>query len=107
LPPAFGTAGRLVTRFGRDRALKLLNDATALTPTAALAAGLLDELHPAGEVVQRASHWVVLAAHQRAQRPAQAAIERSLVDADRDVGPQEFCRIAAGPVVRAWCERWA
>lgn len=93
LPPAFGTAGRLAAR-------RLLADATALTPGAALKAGLLDELHPEGEVVQRAARWVVLAANQRAQRPAEAAIARGVAALGADIDTREYARIAAGPVAQ-------
>ncbi|MBL0918553.1 MAG: 3-hydroxyacyl-CoA dehydrogenase [Hydrogenophaga sp.] len=73
LAPLFGTALRLATRVGREAALRLLRDATALTPTAAHKAGLIDELWPAEGVIDEARRWVVLEAAQRAQRPADRA----------------------------------
>ena len=42
LAPMLGTAPRLSARIGPEKALKLLADATALTPAAACKAGLLD-----------------------------------------------------------------
>jgi len=79
LPPMLGTVPRLCARLGREAGLKLLKEATALTPSAALKAGLLDELVPAGRIVEEAARWVALAAARRVQRPADAAIEASMV----------------------------
>lgn len=100
LPPAFGTAGRLAARVGAEHARKLVANAAALAPSAALKGGLLDELHPEGQVVQRASRWVVLAANQRAQRPVEAAIARSATVHGKDIDPGEYARVAAGPVAQ-------
>jgi len=101
LPPLLGSAPRIAARLGRDAALRLLRDPTALTPTAALKAQLVDALVPASTVVDEAVRWVVLAAAQRAQRPADAAIVASLApvpDAALAQASRDFVEVARGPV---------
>lgn len=104
LPPILGTAPRLAARIGRDAACALLADAAALTPAAALKAGLLDELHPAACVVAEASRWVALTAARRAQRPAEAAIDaavsRTVADAACEDASREAVDVARGPVAQ-------
>jgi len=103
LPPLLGSAPRLAARLGREPALRLLRDATALTPTAALKAQLLDELVPATAVVDEAKRWVALEAAQRAHRPAHAALADSvsLLSASAlDAASQAFVEVARGPVAQ-------
>lgn len=103
LPPMLGTGPRLAARLGREAALKLLKDATALTPSAALKAGLLDELLPTASVAAEAARWVVLAAAQRGQRPTEAAIAATVsrvADGGYGEARREFVDIARGPVAQ-------
>jgi 3-hydroxyacyl-CoA dehydrogenase / enoyl-CoA hydratase / 3-hydroxybutyryl-CoA epimerase len=103
LAPLLGTAPRLAARAGRETAGKLLADATALTPSAALKAGLLDALAPAEAVVTQAVSWVVLAAAQRAQKPAEAAIAATLSPVPQsayEAATREFVEVACGPVAQ-------
>ena len=101
LPPMLGTAPRLAGRLGRDRAMALLRDPQALTPSAACKAGLLDELVVAPELIGAAARWVVLAAAQRTQQPAQAAIIATTTWLAPDAvqaASREFVRVARGSV---------
>lgn len=103
LPPMLGTAPRLAARIGREAALRLLKDATGLTPSAALKSGLLDELLPAPSVVGEAARWVALVAAQRAQRPAEVAIAATVAhgpDASYEAAKREFVDLARGPVAQ-------
>lgn len=103
LPPMLGTAARLRARIGREAALKLLTDATALTPSAALQAGLLDELVPNDAVVGTATRWVTLAAARRAQRPADAAIAATVArvpDRSHEAATRACVDVACGPVAQ-------
>ena len=103
LPPMLGTAPRLAARMGSEAAAKLLKDATALTPAAALKAGLVDELVPGASVVGEAVRWGLLAAAQRAQRPAEAAIAATLAplpQASLDAATREFVDVARGAVAQ-------
>jgi 3-hydroxyacyl-CoA dehydrogenase/enoyl-CoA hydratase/3-hydroxybutyryl-CoA epimerase len=103
LPPMLGTSPRLSARIGREAAEKLLRDATALTPSAALKAGLVDELVPAASVVAAASRWVVLAAAQRSQKPAETAIAAAaspIPDVAFQAAAREFVDVARGPVAQ-------
>jgi len=92
-----------LVRGGREPALRLLRDATALTPTAALKAHLLDELVPANAVVGEAVRWVALEAAQRAQRPAHAALAAgaSTPSAEaREAATRAFVDVARGSVAQ-------
>ena len=103
LPPMLGTAPRLSVRHGPEKALKLLSDSTALTPAAALKAGLLDELVPADACVESARRWVLLAAARRAQRPADVAIAASVAQVsaeDLTAATQTCLDVALGPVAQ-------
>ncbi|MBS0446888.1 MAG: 3-hydroxyacyl-CoA dehydrogenase [Proteobacteria bacterium] len=101
LPTMLGTAPRLAARLGKEAALKLLKDPTALTPTAACEAGLLDELVPAERLIERASQWVALTAVQRSQRPADAAEAAAVAGHDAaalHAAVRGFVDVARGPV---------
>jgi 3-hydroxyacyl-CoA dehydrogenase/enoyl-CoA hydratase/3-hydroxybutyryl-CoA epimerase len=103
LPPMLGTAPRLAARLGREAALRLLKDPTALTPAAALKAGLLDVLVPADRLLADAARWVALTAAQRAQAPAEGAIVASVTrvaSAAQAAATREFVDVARGPVVQ-------
>jgi 3-hydroxyacyl-CoA dehydrogenase/enoyl-CoA hydratase/3-hydroxybutyryl-CoA epimerase len=103
LPPMLGTAPRLAARIGREAALKLLCSGSALTPAAALKAGLLDELRPAPTIVGEAARWVVLAAAQRAQKLAETAIAATITrvpSATYEEAAHEFVEVARGPVAQ-------
>jgi 3-hydroxyacyl-CoA dehydrogenase/enoyl-CoA hydratase/3-hydroxybutyryl-CoA epimerase len=103
LPPAFGTGPRLSARVGAERAVKLLGDATALTPSAALKAGLVDELVDPATLLQHSSRWVAVAASTREQRPLDAAIARSVREGPAssiDTAAREFANVARGPVAQ-------
>jgi 3-hydroxyacyl-CoA dehydrogenase / enoyl-CoA hydratase / 3-hydroxybutyryl-CoA epimerase len=103
LAPMLGTGPRLAVRLGAERALKLLADATALTPGAALKAGLLDELAPAQGCLDAARRWVALAAARRAQRPADTAIATSVAHVSADslaAATRASIDIALGPVAQ-------
>ncbi len=102
LPPMFGTAARLVAMLGQENALRLLRDPTALTPPAALKAGLIDELLPPDGVLAEARRWVVLQAAQRAQRPADGVNALAVAAARRgaDVAPRGFVDVARSGVAQ-------
>jgi 3-hydroxyacyl-CoA dehydrogenase/enoyl-CoA hydratase/3-hydroxybutyryl-CoA epimerase len=103
LAPMLGTAPRLAARIGREAALKLLGDATALTPSAALKAGLLDALLPPDMLVEEAARWVALAAARRAQKPAETAIAESVAPRldDSSAAASRVCiDVARGPVAQ-------
>jgi 3-hydroxyacyl-CoA dehydrogenase/enoyl-CoA hydratase/3-hydroxybutyryl-CoA epimerase len=98
-----GTAPRLSARIGPEKALKLLADATALTPAAACKAGLLDELVPADACLESATRWVVLAAARRAQRPADVAIAASVAsvaEGSFEAATRACVDVALGPVAQ-------
>lgn len=78
LPPMLGTSARLAARLGTAAARKLLEDSNLLTAAAALKAGLVDELRPAGSVVDEARRWVRATAARRRQRPAEAVVAAQL-----------------------------
>src|SRR5690606_30874931 len=100
LAPMFGTAPRLAARLGREAALRLLKDASALTPAAALKAGLLDELCAADALLAEARQWVLLQAAWRQQRPAEMANAAALDSAPTDAAqamaaaPRGFAEVA-------------
>ena len=103
LPPMLGSAPRLAARVGHEAALRLLRDATPLTPSAALKAGLIDELLPAAAVLDEAKRWVVLTAAQRAQKPADAAVAATVSSPPAalfEAATREFVDIARGPVAQ-------
>jgi 3-hydroxyacyl-CoA dehydrogenase / enoyl-CoA hydratase / 3-hydroxybutyryl-CoA epimerase len=103
LPPMLGTTSRLVSRLGREAALRLLADGQALTPTAALAAGLLDQLLPLEEVETASRRWAALTAAHRSHKPAESAIAAAATwtpQAAIDAATREFVDVAMGPVVR-------
>lgn len=103
LAPMLGTAPRLSSRLGRDAALRILTDAQALTPTAALAAGLLDQLLPIEEVEPAARRWAALAAAHRMHKPAETAIAETaawMPQGAIDAAAREFVDVAMGPVAR-------
>jgi 3-hydroxyacyl-CoA dehydrogenase/enoyl-CoA hydratase/3-hydroxybutyryl-CoA epimerase len=103
LPPLMGSGVRLASRLGAEPALKLLRDPTALTPTAAAKAGLVDVVLPGAAVLAEAARWVALAAAQRAQRPADAAIVAAAIAAPRtaiDAATEAFVDVARGPVAQ-------
>lgn len=84
LLPAGGGSQRLPRLIGIDAALRLMIDARRLAPAEALAAGLVDAVVPAAELVERARAWVRSHRHARQPRegreaapyPAQAAALR-------------------------------
>jgi 3-hydroxyacyl-CoA dehydrogenase/enoyl-CoA hydratase/3-hydroxybutyryl-CoA epimerase len=103
LPPMLATAPRLAARVGADAAARLLKDATALTPAAAQKAGLIDELVAPDAVVETAVRWVVLAAAQAAQKPADVAIAASVrfvPPAAQDAATRSFIDVAQGPIAK-------
>ena len=103
LPPMLGTAPRLAARLGASSTQRLLDDATALTPAAALRAGLLDAVEPASSVVDAAVDWVIQAAAQRAQKPAIAATAALLAqvpEASLVAATGAFVDVARGPVAQ-------
>ena len=103
LAPMLGTGPRLAARLGTPAALKLLDDATALTPAAALRAGLLDTLAPATALVDAAVAWVVQAAARRTQKPAAAATAALLArvpEAAMREAQRTFVDVARGPVAQ-------
>ena len=103
LAPMLGTAPRLGARVGRKAALKLLTDATALTPSAALKAGLLDELVPQDDLLGTARRWVTLTAARRAQRPAEVAVAASVArvpEGSCEPAMRACIDIARGPVAQ-------
>lgn len=103
LPPMLGTAPRLASRMGPDVALKLLRNGAALTPAAALKAGLIDELKPESTVVVEAARWITLAAAQRAQKPAETAIAmtvNSASPATYEAAWRLFVDVARRPVAQ-------
>ena len=88
---------------GASVALKLLDDATALTPAAALRAGLVDALRPAASVVDAAVEWVVQAAARRARKPAAAATAALLALVPEEAmraSTRAYLDVARGPVAR-------
>lgn len=103
LAPMLATAQRLASRIGRDAARKLLSDPMALTPTAALKSGLLDEIVPSAAVLDAARRWVVLAAARRSQRSAETAVDSMLsavpADACADAA-RHFVEVAQGAVAQ-------
>lgn len=56
---AAGGTQRVVRLMGIAKAAKLLTEGTPLTPAAALQAGLVHELAPPDELLQRARHWLL------------------------------------------------
>ncbi|MBU1359005.1 MAG: 3-hydroxyacyl-CoA dehydrogenase [Gammaproteobacteria bacterium] len=103
LPPMLGTAARLSAQMGPDAASKLLRDATALTPAAALKAGLIHELQPPAAVLEEATRWIEVAASQRPQKVADAAISAMLLPSrtgDTALATREFVSAATGPLAQ-------
>jgi 3-hydroxyacyl-CoA dehydrogenase/enoyl-CoA hydratase/3-hydroxybutyryl-CoA epimerase len=106
LPPLMGTGWRLQQQLGREAATKLLLGSQQLTRRAAQEARLIDELAPSSDYIRRACCWIVLAAAQRTQRPAEAAIAAAMgpagaaVEAVLEEGTHEFIHVARGSVAR-------
>lgn len=67
LIPGGGGTQRLPRHIGIARALPLMLEGRTLAPAEALAAGLVDELAPRNELVERARRWVL--AHPDAHQP--------------------------------------
>lgn len=103
LPPMLGTSARLAARLGTAAARKLLEDPNLLTAAAALKAGLVDELRPAGSVIDEARRWVRATATRRCQRPAEAVVAAQLVrghGVDRAQAVAEYVQVARGAVAQ-------
>jgi 3-hydroxyacyl-CoA dehydrogenase / enoyl-CoA hydratase / 3-hydroxybutyryl-CoA epimerase len=107
LPPSVGGALRLARLIGALRAAALLENGQLLSITAAQKAGLVDELVPADELLAKARRWIQLAAAQRMQHPAQAAIKAMLAEghdgsmaAALHAAATRFVEVARGPVAR-------
>jgi 3-hydroxyacyl-CoA dehydrogenase / enoyl-CoA hydratase / 3-hydroxybutyryl-CoA epimerase len=106
LPPSAGGALRLARMIG-SRAAPFLENGQLLSATAAHKAGLVDELVAADELLATARRWIQLAAAQRMQHPAEAAITAMLAeghDAPIEVAlhaaATRFVEVARGPVAR-------
>ena len=103
LPPMLGAATLLSLRLDWVSAQQVLKNGQALTASAALKAGLLDQLLPAEEVEPAARRWAVLEAARRKQKPMEAAIEAASIHMPEvmfNAAAREFVTVATGPVAR-------
>jgi len=67
--PGFGGTQRYLRMLGALEALPLLLEGTSLSPAQALARGLVDEIAPAAELVDRARDWIRSASPEALVKP--------------------------------------
>jgi 3-hydroxyacyl-CoA dehydrogenase/enoyl-CoA hydratase/3-hydroxybutyryl-CoA epimerase len=105
LPPMAGGALRLAAALGAENAAKLVSNGQTLTATAALEAGIVDELTPAALLVDSARAWVLQAASDRNRRPARDAVAAVLPNEPSESSlrsaAQQFAQVARGTAARS------
>lgn len=90
LLPAAGGTQRLPRMIGIKNALPYLLEGRKVGPTAALAAGIVDEVVPAGDLLARARNWLLTNGAQAAVKPWDAKGFKCPGGAPQTAGPTQL-----------------